>query len=166
MILYHYTSAEHLPKITAGGVLLTTENNLRAAKIVGGVDVNANKGKGVVWLTDVAEPEGDPFSMSGSAVDKYAVRITVEVPDREALRWDKYVAKRNGNQKVFEHMRSSLAWRRVRVVERRIYADEWLEVRVNGDVLDLPTEWERTAHDGSVDIRTDVGAEAVRLGIG
>ncbi|KXP06388.1 hypothetical protein [Tsukamurella pseudospumae] len=165
MILYHYTSTQHLPKIMGGGVLLTTENNLRAAKIVGGVDVNANKGRGVVWLTDVAEPEGDPFAMRGSAVDKYAVRITVEVPDKEALRWDKYVAKRNGEKRVFEALSRDLAWRRVRVVERRIYADEWREVRVSDDVIDLPTEWERTPHDGSVDIRTNIGAEAVRLGI-
>lgn len=117
MILYHYTSRYHLPRIEADGQLRTTESNARLDREHAAPDV--------VWLTTADwGPQGWQV---GSVVDKGEVRLTVRVPNAE--RWDRW-ARRHG---VPAEVKAALAasggdWRSWYVSERAIPREDWLAV--------------------------------------
>ncbi|MBY5399506.1 hypothetical protein HFN01_32415 [Rhizobium leguminosarum] len=76
MHLYHYTSVAHLRGIHKHGLT------------VGDVVTNFEKAEGrvAVWLTSSMSPVG--HGLEGSAVDKKAFRLTVDVPEDQRLaRW-------------------------------------------------------------------------------
>jgi len=84
--LYHFTSRQHLARIEATGVLTVTESNMSQRREHAGPDV--------VWLTSNRAPDVHSGWKVGSAVDKTAVRITVEVPKRVAHRWRDWARSR------------------------------------------------------------------------
>lgn len=79
MRIYHFTSTTHLPLIEASGCIDLTESNVSAPWEWLAMPP-------VAWFVDVPVLEHD-HGLGGSAVDKTAVRITVEVPDHWTLRW-------------------------------------------------------------------------------
>lgn len=123
MILYHYTSTMHLPRIEADGYLKVTESNISMRRTHAGPDV--------VWLTSDRKPNAEAHGLSGSAVDKTAVRITVEIPDSEATPWLTW-SRKHGITKawatILESGRRAEAWY---VVERRIERGQWKAVEVS-----------------------------------
>lgn len=156
--LYHFTSTLHLPKILAAGFLETTENNVAKPRFVNGIDVNANRGPGVVWLTtqETVTP-GKAFGLEGSAVDKTECRITVQVPKRDVHRWDKWATRRCIELAWLEQQKSvTPGFYSQRVMLRRIYTGEWTEV-VNlrtGEVFDIPEAPHSADVTGGPGIRT------------
>ena len=78
MILHHFTSTVHLPRIFDAGHLRCTESNLHP--------ITANAGPDVVWFTTMDTPALG-HGLSGSIVDKSEVRFTVDVPDNWVRPW-------------------------------------------------------------------------------
>lgn len=81
-MFYHFTSRLHMVHIQAAGLIRTTESN------VGSPDPRhtphgQHVGPDVVWLLDTPEAAFD-HGLRGSAVDKTAVYVAVDVP---AIRW-------------------------------------------------------------------------------
>jgi hypothetical protein len=76
--LYHFTSEVHLPRIVGSGELRVTETNARASREHAAPDA--------VWLTSDPRPQVQGWKR-GSAVDKTAVRFTVEVPRGDVMSW-------------------------------------------------------------------------------
>jgi hypothetical protein len=84
MILYHFTSLLHLPKIMQAGHLRTSETNLHPTI--------EHYGPDAVWFIDIPElgehDHGLNASLPGEVrPDKTAVRFTVEVPDKRVVSW-------------------------------------------------------------------------------
>jgi hypothetical protein len=139
---YHYTSVIHLPQILLCGYLETTENNIARPKFVGGYDINANRGAGVVWLTTRESVPDNAFGLDLSAADKTEVRITVRLPRREVHKWEKWAKRRGIAPDWLAQQRDATpGFYSQRVIARRIYADEWVDV-VNtrtGEIYEIPT---------------------------
>jgi hypothetical protein len=83
MILYHYTSTYHLPTILKEGLAR------------GDVPVTPQKGFNAVWFTTMNDAKPGEHGLSGSAVDKTSVRITVELDRRDPLliKWGTFARK-------------------------------------------------------------------------
>jgi len=106
MILYHYTSALHLPAIADSQFLKLTDSNIGGpeGKTPDEFPVGPHAGPDVVWLTDMdgqgtnadtlreALALNPPPLMAGSLPSNYkvAIRFTVDIPDGDALRWDRF----------------------------------------------------------------------------
>jgi hypothetical protein len=81
MRLYHYTSSAHLRGIDRHGLTVGDVP----------IDLARNTGRVGVWLTSRSDPTG--HGLSGSAVDKSEVRLTVDILDEKPLRrWDEWSA--------------------------------------------------------------------------
>ena len=119
MILYHFTSPEHLPKILEAGYLKVTESNLSRTRTHAGPDV--------VWLTRNPEAAANNWwQVSGRrSVDKVGIRFTVDVPKREAVRWWEWARRRGidpGWARTLAEVGGSGSWY---VIERTVPAAEW-----------------------------------------
>jgi hypothetical protein len=122
VILYHFTSLERLPEIKAADRLTTTESNLS--------NHHEHAGPDVVWLTSDADIDADEQGLAGTAEDKTAVRITVDVPDSEVQPWLVWSRKRGitpGWALFLEEGRRASSWY---VVQRTIPASEWVDISV------------------------------------
>ena len=120
MRLYHFTSTAHLPRILADGFLKVVESNMSRTREHAGPDV--------VWLTSRSEPAAHRGWAGGSAVDKTAIRFTVDIPDRDVHRWSEWARRRGIDQKWMRALAStggSASWY---VVERVVSAGEWIEI--------------------------------------
>jgi hypothetical protein len=85
MTLYHFTSYYHLAMIRQAGYLRLTESN------IGSPDPNIkpfgeNVGPRVVWLTENPDAQLDN-GLVGCTIDKRAVRFTIEIDEKEVMRW-------------------------------------------------------------------------------
>jgi hypothetical protein len=131
MILYHFTSATHLPRILADGYLKVAESNMSRTREHAGPDV--------VWLT--RNPDGAVQGWKdGSAANKTEIRFTVDVPGREAHRWTEWSARRGIDPKWAQALTlpGFSSWY---VVERPVPVSEWvgiLDTRTGEDIA-LPS---------------------------
>ena len=131
--LYHFTSPQHLPRILDSGYLDTTESNISFRREHAGPDV--------VWLTTSPEPEAGSLGLSNLFHDKYAYRITVRLPKRDVHRWRDWARAHGSSPETITRLIGSSGgggsgtWR---VIQRRIPAAEWVEVRhtASGAVVD------------------------------
>lgn len=122
MILYHYTSPDHLPLILRSGLLKPTESNVSLTRPHAGPDV--------VWTTTDPEPDGDPKWAANSFHDKGAIRFTLNLPRRAAQPWSDWAA-RQGMQSDWKRSlirTGGPGWRRWHVVQRAILASEWTAI--------------------------------------
>lgn len=90
MILFHYTSAEHLRGIARCGLT------------VGDVptDIPNNRGRVGVWLT--SEPTSNGHGLEHSKVDKKRYRLTVSVPDSPVLvRWSEWAPRNVTSETIY-----------------------------------------------------------------
>ena len=74
----------------------------------------------MVWLTSEPDPVAEEHGLAGSALDKTAVRFTVDVPDEDVHRWIEWSRKRGITKawaNALERNASAESWY---VVERRI----------------------------------------------
>lgn len=79
MILYHYTSRFHLPRIEASGYLKTVESNLHPSIPRHGPDV--------VWLLDTPDLMTEEAHGLSTTPQKTEVRFTVDVPEKWVRPW-------------------------------------------------------------------------------
>lgn len=134
MILYHYTSPDHLPLILRSGLIKVTESNLSMTR--------AHAGPDVVWLTTDADPEHMEWT-EGTINDKQRIRIAVDVPRRAAQPWSDWAARQGMNPQWKQALIKSggKGWRRWHVVQRPILASEWRGIldRHTGEEIELWT---------------------------
>ena len=119
MILYHFTSTHHLPKILEDGRLKVTESNLSRTRVHAGPDV--------VWLTSDPMPASQEWA-GGSQVDKAEIRFTVRVPAQQAGKWRKWARAHGidpGWARALTVAGDSGSWY---VIERAVPAAEWAEI--------------------------------------
>ena len=141
MMLYHFTTALHVPSILAEGVLRTTDPNLfpdgpvtyrneetgRLVTLGGPI-----QGTPVVWLLDTSTVEYDHGigDGTGPGYDKRAVRFTVEV--RGAMPWLRWITARKFDAahvaRIVRAGGGRAAARHWYVVPRPIPRGEWIEV--------------------------------------
>ncbi len=144
MILYHWTNHKSITAITKCGYIATSPSLLRGGDVGGDV--------GCVFLTDMAEgldfgvADDDPRIASPDAraifgyLNRGRFRICVDVPD--AMAWSAWAKRRRMSPRMWKRHTTmkrtpDIPLSREFVVERRIYADEWVEIRdMTGD---LPT---------------------------
>lgn len=120
MLLYHYTSVEHLDWILEDGFLKTVSSNISP-------HLHARNPQ-VVWLTTNPDPAEGTMGLAGSAVDKYAIQITVDVPRRDVHKWLTWAQARGINRQWFNGLNSAGGSGSWRVVERRIPCTEWVHI--------------------------------------
>jgi hypothetical protein len=139
-ILYHYTSPYHLGKILADGFLKVVESNIAQDQEHAGPDV--------VWLDNQRNLLGQGAAKVGwasmrpgaEAVDKTAVRFTVEVDDAE--RWVRFAHRHHADpnwvsslNRAGSNMQSHW-W----VVEHPITREQWRAITVrqsDGSIIDI-----------------------------
>jgi hypothetical protein len=118
VILYHFTSAYHLSLITAAGHLKVVESNISRTREHAGPDV--------VWLTSNPEPTAQPW-IAGATLDKSEIRITVDVPKREARKWRTWAASR-GIDSTWAKALALPGCGSWYVVARPVPSTEWVEI--------------------------------------
>jgi hypothetical protein len=134
VILYHFTSTTHLPRILRTEYLKTVESNIAAPPY-------AHVGPDVVWLLDT--PTCDyPHGLLKSSVDKQEIRFTVDVPGirwldwppvaKMELDWRRALLKAAGGEDAAAH------WY---VYPRRIPAKRWVEIRNVKRDQEVVYEW-------------------------
>tara|TARA_R110000824_G_scaffold238121_5_gene426880 strand:+ start:1700 stop:2188 length:489 start_codon:yes stop_codon:yes gene_type:complete len=130
MIFYHYTPSNHIDEIRESQVIKTTESNLH-------IEIE-HYGPDVVWL--FKEPLGDsiPNMMKASRrirgatliIDKAQWEITVDLPQSEVIRADKFFKKHNAEWLLpyLEEAGGSKAktWY---VIQRPIPSEEWVGIK-------------------------------------
>lgn len=127
MILYHFTSLYHLPKIEADGVIRPTESNFSRT--------TPNAGPPVVWLTDLPDMGDVSHGLEGSLYDKKQVRIAVNVPAIRWLDWPPALSKMPGDVRdSLIHwgggMEAAVHWF---VLPGRIPASRWGDIHIFPD---------------------------------
>lgn len=144
--LYHFTSKHHLELILKAGVITTTESNVGSPHFAL-QPTGDHYGPDVVWLLDTPVLHYnhglsmDPDSKIQMLWNKTEVRITVRVEG--AVPWLKWKPAEEMNPRwrrsFLQGVGGRDAARRWWVLEREIPRDEWLEIRVGGNVLDFTT---------------------------
>jgi hypothetical protein len=129
VILYHFTSTEHVPVIFDSGVLALTDSMLTSGPAV------SLTAPPVLWMLDTPELDGHPHGIDvpNWPVDKTEVRFTVDVPDAWVRKWVDWaraqgirhgwletVVRIGGGWDAAEHWMISF---------RKVPSDRWLEVR-------------------------------------
>ncbi len=128
MILYHFTSSIHLPKIMSDGFLKVTESNISERREHAGPDV--------VWLTSNPDPAGARWQGAGVQnwhpgvilAPKDEIRFTVDVPKRDVHKWLVWSRARGIDPGWAAHLASVGGSRRWHVIERPVVRDEWVTV--------------------------------------
>jgi hypothetical protein len=92
--LYHFTSVRHMNDIMKSGCIRTTYSDIQPD----------GAGPAVVWLTSNPEPKQE-WTEGGAPsflLEKYGIRITVEIPDKDAHRYPEWSRKMGINPKWFK----------------------------------------------------------------
>jgi len=115
MILYHFTSARHLPAIARYGLT------------VGDVptDIERNRGKCGVWLTSDLSPDGHGLEGSGYFKKRYRLTVDVDGASPSLVKWSDW-APANATPITIESLESTAGQRSV---------SWWISFRV------IPIEW-------------------------
>lgn len=119
MILYHFTSAWHLPQILEDGYIDVTESNLSQHREHAGPDV--------AWFTKSPTVAGTTF-LRGCSVDKTEVRFIVDVPGGEVQKWWTWARRRGIEPRWAKGLAAaggSASWY---VIERPVPVAEWRNV--------------------------------------
>lgn len=141
--LYHFTAAEHLPRILNCGHLHVAESNVGAphdSLFVGG-PMGDHYARDVVWLTDVAEPAGPEElgldleigrlgKLQLRTLDKLAVRITVEVHD--AKLWVPWAKRKRIHPLWLEALTEGRAAEHWWIVAREVPKSQWVTIEKRG----------------------------------
>jgi hypothetical protein len=121
--LYHFTSVRNMREIEKSGCIRTTYSDIRPD----------GAGPGVVWLTTNPKPKQGWTEIDAPVFvhERYGVRITVEVPEKEAHRHAEWAKRMGMDPKWFklytERDGDSGSWY---VVIRPIARHEWKAVEM------------------------------------
>jgi len=122
MILYHFTSAIHLPIIEEAGFLKLTESNLHLTI--------PHYGPDVVWFT--TEPTATLGHGLLGVLDKKEVRFTVDVPDHWVKPWLSWAEGQGMDREWMGYLieagggiEAAETWR---VTFRSVKKDRWVSV--------------------------------------
>lgn len=145
-ILYHFTSTYHLPSILAAETLTLTESNIGSPNEAW-EPYGEHYGPDVVWCFNVPKPiMGSPTMLMARGttaggdhflIDKRLVRITIEVPEEDVVRftpWAKDLGIHPSWLKVMQKGNPSKNWY---CVLRPVPMDEWLTVEIR-ERVDAP----------------------------
>ncbi|MEW6720947.1 MAG: hypothetical protein AB1346_10905 [Thermodesulfobacteriota bacterium] len=123
MKLYHFTSIRHMREIEKCGVLRTTFSDIQPD----------GAGPGVVWLTSNPKPKQE-WAGGGAPIfllEKYGIRITVELPDKEVHRYPDWSRKMGIHPKWFKmYTERDSGYASWYVVTRPIGRTEWHAVEM------------------------------------
>lgn len=139
--LYHFTHEKALRSIKAQGCIRTTESNI-GSPFPQWPPTGEHVGPDVVWLTSEPSPgksaaglrytveQAKAIRAAGYSVpDKTQIRLTIEVPDEEPLRWRDFAREHGINRKwkraLEKDARPDTWW----VLPRLVLYDEIVEVR-------------------------------------
>ena len=123
MRLYHYTSVRHVKEILKSGVIRTTCSDIQPD----------GAGPAVVWLTSNAKSkqEWTEGEVPNFLFEKYGVRITVEIPEKEAHRYPEWSRKVGIDPKWFKlYTERDSDFGNWYVVTRAIGRSEWRDVEM------------------------------------
>ena len=123
MKLYHFTSVRHVKEILRSGVIRTTYSDIQPD----------GAGPGVVWLTSNPEPKQGwtESEVPNFLYEKYGIRITVEVPEKEAHRYSEWSLKMGIDPKWLKlYTERDSDFGNWHVVTRAIGRSEWIDVEM------------------------------------
>ncbi|MBE0568341.1 MAG: hypothetical protein IH577_01515 [Deltaproteobacteria bacterium] len=123
MKLYHFTSVRHMRDIMRSGCIRTTYSDIQPD----------GAGPAVVWLT--SNPKAKQEWTEGGApvflLEKYGIRITVEVPDKDAHRYPEWSRKMGVDPKWFKlYTEKDGDYGNWYVVTRPVGKSEWKTVEM------------------------------------
>lgn len=130
-VLYHYTSAYHLPCIIASERINTTTSDLLKPKrliVVNGriIDPETDWYKPVVWLTDSLNP--DNMGLDGSSVNKKQIRLTIPMQPH-FKKWGPWATQNNMDSQWRKAITHNKNWKSWYVSEIPISLDDVIEIR-------------------------------------
>ena len=141
MKLHHFTSVRRMKEILKKRVIQTTSSDIQPD----------GSGPAVVWLTSNPKPkqEWTESEAPNFLFEKYGIRITVEIPEREAHRYPEWSREMGIDPKWFkfytERDKDFGSWR---VVTRPIGMSEWRDVEMwEGFQSDETQEYSRRMYE-------------------
>ena len=123
MKLYHFTSVRHMKEILKNGVLRTTYSDIQPD----------GAGPAVVWLTSNpnAKQGWTEREVPNFLFEKYGIRITVEISEKEAHRYPEWSREMGIHSKWFKlYTERDSDFGNWRVVTRPIGRSEWRDVEM------------------------------------
>jgi len=139
--LYHFTSVRHAKEILRSGVIRTTYSDIQPD----------GSGPAVVWLTSNPKPKQEwaRSEVPNFLFAKYGIRITVDIPEKEAHRYSEWSRKMGIAPKWFKfYTERDIDFGSWYVVTRAIGRPEWRDVEMwEGFQSDQTQEYSRTMYD-------------------
>ena len=123
MKLYHFTSVRHVKEILKSGVIQTTYSDIQSD----------GAGPAVVWLTSNPKPKQGWTERDAPnfLFEKYGIRITVEISEKEAHRYHEWSRKMGMDPKWFKlYTERDGDFENWYVVTRAIGRPEWRDVEM------------------------------------
>ena len=125
MRLYHFTSVRHAKEILKSGVIKTTHSDIQSD----------GAGPAVVWLTSTPNPKPKHGWTEGEApnflFEKFGIRITVEIPEKEARRYSELCRQMGMDPKWFKlYKERDSDFENWHIVTRGIGRSEWIDVEM------------------------------------
>jgi len=121
--LYHFTSVRRMKEILRSGHIKTTYSDIQPD----------GSGPGVVWLTSNPKPkqEWTEIEAQNFLFEKYGIRITVEIPDKEAHRYSEWSREMGIDPKWYKfYSERDSSFGDWHVVTRPIGMSEWRDVEM------------------------------------
>lgn len=140
MRLWHFTSTTHLPWIIESGYIKTCDSVFDME--------SADAAPMCAWFLDRPDMGGYPHGITYASVDKTAVRIEVEVPDKLVVKWTDWAIAGGIDPMWFHTMVESGGGREAadqwRVVFRSVKRDQWVKIETrlpDGTWIEIPMDW-------------------------
>jgi hypothetical protein len=131
--LFHFTSVRHMADIMKSGCIRTTYSDIQPD----------GAGPGVVWLTSNPKPKQE-WTEGGAPVfllEKYGIRVTVEIPDKEAHRYPEWARRMGIDPKWFKlYTERDGDYGNWYVVTRPVGRPEWEAVEMWEGFQSKPTQ--------------------------
>jgi len=121
--LYHFTSVRHVKEILKSGVIRTTYSDIQPD----------GAGPAVVWLTSNPKPKQGwtESEVPNFLYEKYGIRITVEVPEKEAHQYPEWSRKMGIDPKWLKlYTERDSDFGNWHVVTRAIGRSDWRDVEM------------------------------------
>lgn len=142
MMLYHFTCWLNYQRIKHDGRILKTESNIGSGR-ADTPPFGEHVGPDVVWLTTretpdrngLEHPPGLLIPQRGIVWDKARIRLTVDVPANEVVRWSVWSQRHGMHPKWRKAMETGKAAGSWWVIERPIRVDEIVDASADEELV-------------------------------